>query len=150
MCRKTLICLAIMGILLLVCSGWRIHMRGPPREEEAKRLRDQLTSLHDLDHLPEGVDLFRFPDDTWVMGAGIDSHSMRQAGGTLALRDSRGKVQVFVGHVCGPGVWATKLPFNKPRPWMSFTKPWRRCDLKSTGVPRIWNKAAPPDRYSRR
>jgi hypothetical protein len=122
MWRKTLICLAIMGILLLVCSGYRIHMRGPPRDEEAKRLRDELTLLHDLDHLPEGVDLFRFPDDTWVMGVGIDSHSMRQAGGTLALRDSRGNVQVFVGHVCGPGWMGNQVPFQQATTLDEFYK----------------------------
>lgn len=122
MWRKTLICLAIIGILLLVYSGWRIHMQGPPREEEAKRLRDELTSLHGLDHLPEEVDLFRFPDDTWVMGVGIGSHSMRQAGGTLALRDSRGKVQVFVGHVCGPGWMGNQVSLQQATTLDEFYK----------------------------
>jgi len=46
----------------------------------------------------------RFENGEWVMGIGRDSHalmSMYRGGGTLVVRDSRGQVRCFFGHVCG-------------------------------------------------
>jgi hypothetical protein len=38
----------------------------------------------------------------WVFGHGINSHGLHPGHGTLVLRDSRGRVRIFFGHVCGP------------------------------------------------
>lgn len=48
----------------------------------------------------------RFPNGEWVMGVARDSHaplSLYLGGGTVVLKDSRGRVRCFLGHVCGPG-----------------------------------------------
>jgi hypothetical protein len=58
-----------------------------------------------------------FPNGEWVTGVGIDSHSWRRAKDTLAVRDSRGQVKVFVGHVCGP----TWMPNYFPKDHPDFT-----------------------------
>jgi hypothetical protein len=44
---------------------------------------------------------FRFKDSEWVFGHGIDSHGFRSGSGTLVVKDSRGRVRIFFGHVCG-------------------------------------------------
>jgi hypothetical protein len=38
-----------------------------------------------------------------VFGKSQDSHGVwRRGGGTLVVRDSRGRVRAFFGHMCGP------------------------------------------------
>jgi hypothetical protein len=43
----------------------------------------------------------RFPNGEWVFGRGIDSHWFSVGRGTLVVKDSRGRVRIFFGHVCG-------------------------------------------------
>lgn len=44
-----------------------------------------------------------FPDGEWVMGLSWDSHDTTSPnGGTVVVRDSRGRTRAFFGHVCGP------------------------------------------------
>jgi hypothetical protein len=47
----------------------------------------------------------RFKDGGWVLGIGRDSHgilSKYRGGGTMVVKDSRGRVRCYFGHVCGP------------------------------------------------
>jgi hypothetical protein len=47
----------------------------------------------------------RFANGEWVLGIGRDSHdwmSKYRGGGTVVVKDSRGRVRCFFGHVCGP------------------------------------------------
>jgi hypothetical protein len=47
-----------------------------------------------------------FPTGEWVVGVAKDSHawfSTYTGGGTAVLKDSRGRVRCFFGHVCGDG-----------------------------------------------
>ena len=48
----------------------------------------------------------RFKNGEWVFGRGINSHWISSGQGTLVLKDSRGRVRIFFGHVCGsnPGL----------------------------------------------
>ena len=49
------------------------------------------------------VVVLRFPNGEWAFGKSQDSHGIwRRGGGTLVVRDSRGRVRAFFGHVCGP------------------------------------------------
>ena len=45
----------------------------------------------------------RFPNGEWVFGISIDSHGWEPLyrGGTVVMKDSRGQVRVYYGHVCG-------------------------------------------------
>jgi hypothetical protein len=43
----------------------------------------------------------RFSSGEWIFGYGIDSHGFSVGRGTLVVKDSRGKVRIFFGHVCG-------------------------------------------------
>lgn len=43
----------------------------------------------------------RFPTGEWVFGHGIDSHGFGIGAGTTVVKDSRGRVRVYFGHVCG-------------------------------------------------
>lgn len=48
----------------------------------------------------------RFPNGEWVVGVAKDSHGLYSewyGGGTVVLKDSRGRVRCFFGHVCGVG-----------------------------------------------
>jgi hypothetical protein len=73
----------------------------------AAEWRDQLSQHADPEKaqavIPEIVTL-RFRNGEWVFGLSKDSHGMwRRGGGTLVVRDSRGLIRVFFGHVCGSG-----------------------------------------------
>jgi hypothetical protein len=48
---------------------------------------------------------FKFPNGEWVFGRGIDSHGIGPGEGTVVLKDSRGRVRIFFGHVCGHNAW---------------------------------------------
>jgi hypothetical protein len=46
----------------------------------------------------------RFTNGGWVTGVGMSSHGFFcdfNGGGTVVLKDSRGRVRCFFGHVCG-------------------------------------------------
>lgn len=46
----------------------------------------------------------RFTNGEWVTGVAMDSHRLYSewfGGGTVVLKDSRGRVRCFLGHVCG-------------------------------------------------
>jgi hypothetical protein len=48
----------------------------------------------------------RFENGEWVLGVSRDSHgwmSKYRGGGTVVVKDSRGQLRCFFGHVCGPG-----------------------------------------------
>src|SRR5262245_2482643 len=47
------------------------------------------------------VVVLRFPNGEWVFGKSRNSHGIwRRGGGTLVVRDSRGRVRAFFGHMC--------------------------------------------------
>ncbi len=48
-----------------------------------------------------GIVAKRFSGGEWVFGVSEDSHASPE-GGTIVLKDSRGRVRAFFGHVCGP------------------------------------------------
>lgn len=52
----------------------------------------------------------RFSSSEWVFGYGIDSHGFSVGRGTLVVKDSRGKVRIFFGHVCGENAQLQYLP----------------------------------------
>lgn len=43
----------------------------------------------------------RFPNGEWVFGYGVDSHGFELGRGTTVIKDSKGRVRVYFGHVCG-------------------------------------------------
>lgn len=47
----------------------------------------------------------RFPSGEWLFGCGVNSHGFGPGHGTLVLKDSRGQVRIFFGHVCGENDW---------------------------------------------
>jgi hypothetical protein len=56
----------------------------------------------------------RSKNGEWVLGIARDSHGIMSAlngGGTMVVKDSRGQVRCFLGHVCGSGAqsefWGT-------------------------------------------
>lgn len=76
---------------------------------EAVRLRAILEPIPDPE-AGRGCDpefsFHRFPNGEWVMGIARDSHaslSRYRGGGTVVMKDSRGRVRCFFGHVCGSG-----------------------------------------------
>jgi hypothetical protein len=67
----------------------KAEMEGIPDPETAIQLHPDWTYV-------------RFRNGEWVFGHGIDSHWIWFGRGTLVLKDSRGRVQIYFGHVCGP------------------------------------------------
>lgn len=78
--------------------------------KEALRLRPMVEAMPEpeesfRDHSTQSVGI-RFPNSEWVVGVTKDSHALYSeytGGGTIVLKDSRGRVRCFFGHVCGSG-----------------------------------------------
>jgi hypothetical protein len=71
----------------------------------ARQLKAEIEPIPDPDTAlqlhPEWA-VLRFPNGEWVFGYGINSHAVfRHGRGTQVLKDSRGRVRIFFGHVCG-------------------------------------------------
>jgi hypothetical protein len=50
------------------------------------------------------VIVVRFDDGAWVFGRCQSSHGVwKRGGGTVVVKDSKGRVRAFFGHVCGEG-----------------------------------------------
>ena len=51
------------------------------------------------------VIVLRFDNGEWVFGRCQSSHGMwKRGGGTVVVKDSKGQVRAFFGHVCGEGM----------------------------------------------
>lgn len=67
---------------------WRIAFQHIPDPEAGQQAHADVTSK-------------RFADGSWVFGICEDSHKSIW-GGTIVVKDSRGALRAFFGHVCGP------------------------------------------------
>ncbi len=103
----------IVPIGLLITFGgaatcfmvWADYDRGLPRDQFVRKTVSQLqgaTSPAEIESRVKGAGTLRLKSGEWVTGIGVDSHSWKRAKDTLVLQDSRGKVSVFIGHMCGP------------------------------------------------
>jgi hypothetical protein len=109
--RRALIAAGILGLLLVVgcCGGFaslaweRLNAMGEGSARRAEVWRERLRTIPDPDTAraigPKVVSK-RFADGEWVFGVCEDSH-MNPDGGTVVLKDSRGRLRAFFGHVCG-------------------------------------------------
>jgi hypothetical protein len=102
---------AFFVLFLLLCSAAFIYFNfldgyGTGSPEEAAKMRMKLESITS----PEagiGCDREyiwkRFDSGEWVLGICRDSHAFwgKYTGGTVVLKDSRGKTGTYFGHVCG-------------------------------------------------
>ena len=72
----------------VLAAEWRTSLLAAPGPDEAAADPD--------------VVVLRFANGEWVFGKSQDSHAWwRHGGGTLVIRDSRGRVRAFFGHMCG-------------------------------------------------
>ncbi len=89
---------------------------------KAKELRREVEAVPDPDTLPKD-DMWaavKCANGEWVLGVSTDSHGMYSqwlGGGTVVLKDSRGRVRCFLGHVCG--VWTNDV-YSKSKPFESL------------------------------
>ncbi len=109
--------LAVLGTLLLLgCGGaflfvvmvFSSNNRGSP--ELAAEWKAELEACRDPEEasqrLPRAFTK-RFADGEWVIGLAQDSHgAWRRGGGIVVVKDSRGDVRAFFGHVCGEHAFA--------------------------------------------
>ena len=107
-----MVSLASAGLVVLLCCGagyyWLYLIIGvndsgsPLLAEEWKRVLEPLENVEDAAQKEPLIQGKRFANDEWVFGLCRDSHGRsRKGGGTLVVKDSRGKVRAFFGHVCG-------------------------------------------------
>jgi hypothetical protein len=103
--------LGCAGLVLWLVSEWR----GPTQDEFIRQTSAALetaTSAEEAEATIADCGTVRLPSGEWVTGVGVNSHSSKRAKGTLVLRDSRGQVKSFVGHVCGPRWMPGYFPTN--------------------------------------
>ena len=101
----TLLLVPVVFVLIVLIGMANSNGKGSP--EEAERLRVSLEAIADPES-GEGCHseyaAKRFKNGEWVLGIGRDSHawlSSTRGGGTIVVKDSRGQVRCFFGHVCG-------------------------------------------------
>jgi hypothetical protein len=86
-----------------IAGQWAAYPDGVP--SVARRLKAEMEPISDPETaVREHPDWFalRFPNGEWVFGRGINSHDVfRHGRGTLVVKDSRGQIRIFFGHVCG-------------------------------------------------
>jgi len=77
---------------------------GSPELAREWQLRlESFADLNDAQRKDANVQGKRFPNGDWIFGLCRDSHGLlHRGGGTIVVRDSRGAVRAFFGHVCGP------------------------------------------------
>ncbi|WP_171473212.1 hypothetical protein [Frigoriglobus tundricola] len=75
----------------------------------------------------------RFKNGEWIFGRGFDSHWISAGRGTLVLKDSRGRVRVFFGHVCGDNAGLNWYTPNTHRSLDAFDQ-----EYFSSGMFREW------------
>lgn len=104
-------CLAFWLLVSPLATFVIVGMRttgGMGSMKEAIRLRPVVEAMTEpeerfADHVKETVGL-RFPNGEWVTRVAKDTHAWYSewfGGGTVVLKDSRGRVRCFFGHVCG-------------------------------------------------
>ncbi|HQR09130.1 MAG TPA: hypothetical protein PLN21_20075 [Gemmatales bacterium] len=111
---KVIWCTVILLVLVIFSSiayfaFYYFTSGGSGSPEEATRLRAIVENIISPE-AGEGIHFEyaakRFKNGEWVLGIGRDSHawmSSYRGGGTIVVKDSRGQVRCFFGHVCGPG-----------------------------------------------
>lgn len=73
---------------------------------KARQLRPLVEAVTDPDSLPPDRNwaAVKCANGEWILGVSASSHDMYSewfGGGTVVLKDSRGRVRCFLGHVCG-------------------------------------------------
>jgi hypothetical protein len=72
-----------------LAAEWRAALLAAPGPDEAATADPDVVVL-------------RFQNGEWAFGKSQDSHGVwRRGGGTMVVRDSRGRVRAFFGHMCG-------------------------------------------------
>ena len=112
--RRTVlwILIGLVGTVVLACVGffgfWMAAAGGSDRgsPELAAEWRAALLAVPGPDEaaaVDADIVVLRFPNGEWAFGKSQSSHGMwLRGGGTLVVRDSRGQVRAFFGHMCGP------------------------------------------------
>jgi hypothetical protein len=96
------------GLTLLYCLSNFDNYNNNGSLEEAVKLRTIIESINSPETgagCDPDYDFKKFNNGEWVAGIGRDSHALwskNRVGGTVVLKDSRGQVRFFAGHVCGP------------------------------------------------
>lgn len=93
----------LTAMLINLAAG--VNDNGSPELAEEWRSALQPLSLSAGDFHAEhpGIEVVRFPNGEWVIGLAQNSHGLFvRGGGSRVVKDSRGSVRAFFGHVCGP------------------------------------------------
>jgi hypothetical protein len=71
----------------------------------------------------------RFDNGEWVFGLDRDSHALiPSGGGTVVVKDSRGSIRAFFGHVCGQG--ASSIYMHEAKSLDEFYKKLLDCGFQ--------------------
>ena len=105
----------------------RAYFRNPGEYQEGvpsvgRRLKAEMEGIPNPDSaLLRNPDWFaiRCLNGEWVFGHGINSHGLGPGHGTLVVKDSRGRIRIYFGHVCGP---------NAGLEWLASTRELRSVD----------------------
>jgi hypothetical protein len=103
----------VVGITLLVgmavCMvtamlvNYLVGVNDSGSTEVASEWKAILQSNDDPSMKHPGFEVINFPNGEWIIGFSQNSHGpFARGGGTIVVKDSRGNVRAFFGHVCGP------------------------------------------------
>lgn len=121
--RRTAICVIVAAVLMIIASPFALLVLYVTTTGGRGSLREATKLKKIVERIPNpevGIGTVheyaskRFKNGEWVLGIARDSHGIMSAfngGGTMVVKDSRGQVRCFFGHVCGSGAqsefWCT-------------------------------------------
>jgi hypothetical protein len=106
--------LAGLALLLIVACGltyvfnfttlstW-VYGMGDGSPKDAHKWRDRFQAIPDPEtarNRYSEIHVKQFENGEWIFGICTDSHSSHR-GGTVVVKDSRGAIRAYFGHVCG-------------------------------------------------
>jgi hypothetical protein len=99
-----LVVCTVVGVFLLLPAPGIDNSGSPELALQWKAVLEPLPDPERAKQAERAVQGRRFENGEWAFGLCRNSHHAYKGkgGGTLVVKDSRGDVRVFFGHVCGP------------------------------------------------
>ncbi len=93
----------VSALLINYAAGVNIRGSAELASEWKANLEPLTVSADDLRKDHPDLEVVLFSNGEWVIGTDKNSHGLfARGGGTIVVKDSRGQIRAFFGHVCGP------------------------------------------------
>lgn len=98
--KKILIIILILIILIFICIQILPGRGSKYYAHKWYTIFQKIDSIEKAKREYPDISIYKISDGEWIFGISDDSHASI-FGGTIVVRDSKGNVRCFFGHVCG-------------------------------------------------